>query len=328
MSTGPVGDERPEAEGAATAGRRLPATEERIVVGVDGSDASHAALRWALEEAALRGAVVLAIHSWMVPVLASPVGVLPVSVDHDEIQDSAAELLRDWVEDARAAVPHKDVAVEAATVEGNAASALLEASRGADLLVLGGRRHGALAGLLLGSIAHQCTHHATCPVVLVPADPERLPWAGRPVIVGVDGSDAATSALAWAAEEAGRREVPLHVIHAWDAPYLSPPGSIVAVNREAIEDDSRRLLAELVDGTVARARRKPPSIERISVPESPGRALVDAGAGGGLVVVGTRGRGGFAGLLLGSVSQHVIHHAPGPVVVIPPGFADRASTGS
>jgi nucleotide-binding universal stress UspA family protein len=305
--------------GPAPEGERLPAVEQTIVVGVDGSDAGHAALRWALEEGALRGAVVRPIHAWMVPVMASPVGVLPVSVDHDEIQASAAEQLRQWIEEACEAVPHKDIAVDAATVEGTPAAALLEASRGADLLVLGGRRHGALAGLLLGSVSHQCTHHAECPVALVPADPERLPWAGRPVVVGLDGSDGAVSALAWAAEEAGRREVPLHVIHAWDAPYLSPPGSIVALNREAIEDDSRRLLDEIVDGVVDRARRRPPSVEKLSVPDSPGRALVEAGSSASMIVVGTRGRGGFAGLLLGSVSQHVIHHAPSPVVVIPPG---------
>jgi nucleotide-binding universal stress UspA family protein len=305
--------------GSEASGEHLPAVEQTIVVGVDGSEAGQAALRWAIEEGALRGAVVRPIHAWMVPVMASPVGVLPVSVDHDEIQASAAERLREWVEEARAVVPHKDVAVEAATMEGTSAAALLEASRGADLLVLGGRRHGALAGLLLGSVSYQCTHHATCPVALVPSDPERLPWAGRPVVVGLDGSDAATSALAWAAEEAGRREVPLHVIHAWDAPYLSPPGSIVALNREAIEKDSRHLLDSVVDGVVARASRKPPSVEKISVPDSPGPALVGAGEGASLLVLGTRGRGGFAGLLLGSVSQHVIHHAPGPVVVIPPG---------
>jgi nucleotide-binding universal stress UspA family protein len=157
----------------------------------------------------------------------------------------------------------------------------------------------------------------------VPAEPERLPWAGQPVVVGIDGSDIATTALAWAADEAGRRGVPLHVIHAWDAPYLSPPGSIVAVNREAIENESRQLLDAQVDGVVARSRHEPPSVEKISVPESPGRALVDAGEGAGLVVVGTRGRGGFAGLLLGSVSQHVLHHAPGPVVVVPPGAGER-----
>jgi nucleotide-binding universal stress UspA family protein len=296
----------------------LPATEQTIVVGLDGSDAGHAALRWAIEEAALRSAVVRVVHAWMVPVMASPIGVLPVSVDHDELQASAADQLRSWVEDAKAAVPHHDVAMEAATVEGSPAAALIEASAEADLLVLGGRRHGAFAGLLLGSVSHQCTHHATCPVALIPADPERLPWAGRPVVVGIDGSDIATSALVWAAEEAGRREVPLHVVHAWDAPYLSPPGAIVAVNREAIDRDSHKLLDEIVDGVVSRATHRPPSVEKLSVPEAPGRALVEAGEDASLVVVGTRGRGGFAGLLLGSVSQHVIHHAPGPVVVIPP----------
>ena len=295
----------------------LPATEETIVVGVDGSDESHAALRWALEEAALRGAVVRAIHAWMVPVMASPVGVLPVSVDHDELQASAGDQLRQWITAAQGEVPHHDVPIEAATVEGSSTSALLESAADADLLVLGGRRHGALAGLLLGSVAHQCVHHAPCPVVLVPSDPEHLPWAGRPVVVGIDGSEPATSALVWAADEAGRRAVPLHVVHAWDAPYLSPPGAIVAVNREAIEADSHRLLDSIVDGVVGRALHRPPAVEKLAVPEGPGRALVEAGEGAGLVVVGTRGRGGFAELLLGSVSQHVIHHAPGPVVVVP-----------
>jgi nucleotide-binding universal stress UspA family protein len=295
------------------------ATEGVIVVGLDGTDASVSALRWAIEEASLRGAVVRAINTWSVPVMASPVGVLPVSADHDQFESVARAALESWVREGLASVPHHDVPVEAWVVEGSPATALLRAARDADLLVVGGKRRGTISGMLLGSVSQQVTHHAVGPVVVVPAEPERLAWEGRPVVVGVDGSDGAAVALDFAVDEAARRAVPLRVVHGWEVPFAVPPEGVALVPRDddAFETDSRWLLDEVVGSALDRAAHQPPSIEKVPVRAPGATSLLEHGEDAGLVVVGSRGRGGFAGLLLGSVSQQVLHRAPGPVAVIP-----------
>lgn len=145
----------PDAEGAA---------RPRIVVGVDGSEHSAKALRWAIDEARLRGAAVQAVHAWSYPFA------MGVGVDASELLMKGAESSAEAVLDhAMERVP-KASGVEPVLVMGLAAESLLEAAEGADLLVLGSRGRGGFAGLLLGSVSHQCAQHATCPVVIVPAD--------------------------------------------------------------------------------------------------------------------------------------------------------------
>ena len=137
-----------------------------IVVGVDGSEESKEALRWALEEARLRRATLRAVHAWAVPAVyvhgyAPP----PDLVDRDLLRDRAAQMLDAVVAEVAGEDPH--VAVERFASEGSAAQVLVEAARDADLLVVGSRGHGDFAGLLLGSVSHQCAHHARCAVVIV-----------------------------------------------------------------------------------------------------------------------------------------------------------------
>jgi nucleotide-binding universal stress UspA family protein len=151
-----------------------------IVVGVDGSPASLAALRFALGEARLRRTRVLALHAWVLPLTEAPgpfLLELP-SRAGPSVQELSADLGR--AADARLAAALDEVAevaegveVERRVVEGQAASMLVEASEGADLLVVGSRGHGGFHGLLLGSVSQQCAHHARCPVVIVPS-PERV----------------------------------------------------------------------------------------------------------------------------------------------------------
>lgn len=140
---------------------------QRIVVGVDDSIGGRAALRWALAEAERRHATVDAVHAWhsMVLVASPTVGLV---VDPAEEAASAKQLLDEVVtgEDGRA---NPSVVVNQVVAEGGAASVLLEAARGADLLVVGSRGRGGFTGLLLGSVSQQCVHHAPCPVVVVPA---------------------------------------------------------------------------------------------------------------------------------------------------------------
>jgi nucleotide-binding universal stress UspA family protein len=139
---------------------------DRIVVGVDGSAASKAALAWAIDEARRRGdSIVEVVHSWDPPVLVgSPVGdVPPVSLEGP--YDEAAHAL---VERAVAAVDITGVEVEKVVLEGPAGSNLCERSAGAALLVVGSSRHSALMDALTGSVSRYCTHHAQSPVIVVP----------------------------------------------------------------------------------------------------------------------------------------------------------------
>ncbi|MGE0877721.1 MAG: universal stress protein [Acidimicrobiia bacterium] len=141
-----------------------------IVVGVDGSQNSHAALRWALEEANLRKVSVEAIAAWTPPALAFPMPETgaPLYVD-DEVIEATKKMLEDAVAEAHQEGDAAGVAVEAKVVRGAPGQVLLEASKSADLLVVGARGHGGFAELLLGSVSSQCVHHASCPVVVVRA---------------------------------------------------------------------------------------------------------------------------------------------------------------
>jgi nucleotide-binding universal stress UspA family protein len=136
---------------------------ETIVVGVDGSDTSAKALRWALREARLRGAKVRVVHAWSYPQVSTYHGAAHVLTI--PFAQEAAALLDRGVEDA--ASDAEGVEIEKQIVEGEAAPALVEAARDASMLVVGSRGLGGFSGLLLGSVSQQCAHHATCALVIV-----------------------------------------------------------------------------------------------------------------------------------------------------------------
>lgn len=136
-----------------------------IVVGVDGSGESKEALRWALEEARLRGAAVRAVYAWRDPYVLTPGFGLPEDFEFDALRERAVETLDAVV--AEVVGKSSDVPVEAVIAEGSAGSVLVDAAEGADLLVVGSRGHGGFVGLLLGSVSHQCVQHASCPVLIV-----------------------------------------------------------------------------------------------------------------------------------------------------------------
>lgn len=143
---------------------------QKIVVGVDGSPGARRALEWALEEAPLRAATVVAVHAWQLPyVVSTPLGVVSVPVDDDATAEAEAELAA--VIDEVAAT-HPSTPVERQVVFGSPAAALIEAGADAALIVVGSRGRGGFAGLLLGSVSHQLAHHAPCPVVIVRTPPD------------------------------------------------------------------------------------------------------------------------------------------------------------
>ncbi len=142
----------------------------RIVVGVDGSEASDAALAWALEQARRTGDELQVVHVWHYPEIGELLTANPFELQHDELQDEAAEQLRRAI--ARVGAP-PDVRIDPVLAMGRTAEVLLRAAAEADLLVVGSRGRGGFTGLLLGSVSQHCVQHAPCPVVVVPFDASR-----------------------------------------------------------------------------------------------------------------------------------------------------------
>jgi nucleotide-binding universal stress UspA family protein len=289
-----------------------------IVVGVDGSPNSTAALRWAEAEARRRGDHLVALFAWgfVQPGHAGDNHTFAPSYD----ARNAADMLTAAVDDALGPVAARTV--ECRVRYDLAARALLEAAAGADLLVVGARGAGGLHGLLLGSVSQHLLHHTRGPLAIVrppatvpaPGITAAIP-AGR-VVVGVDDSDSARRALCWAAGEARLRGVPLDVVRAWQVLYpVAAPVAGCAVEFDAMEATARAGLDRAVAALAADGLAVP--VAGRVVEGSAGPAIVDAARGADLVVLGTRGHGAVAGALLGSVTHYVSRHASAPLVVVP-----------
>ncbi|MFI5485006.1 universal stress protein [Micromonospora echinaurantiaca] len=280
-----------------------------ILVGYDGSTEAARALEWALDEAGRSGRPVrlayvyewLTVAGWLGPGIAP--GVWPDETARRQVED----LVRKATADAAATSP--GVTVHGEVFDGPPALVLEERSARAGLLVLGSRGHGGFTGLLAGSTAVAVAGHAHCPVVVVRGEPGRP--AGH-IAVGVDGSEFSLVALGFAVEQAAARQVPLHVLRAAHPPagQRSPSGP---EEREAAATDRAEL-----EEALARWRPAFPDVEvTIEVASAaPAALLVQASRNAQLVVVGSRGRGGLRGMLLGSVSQQLIQHAHCPVAVV------------
>lgn len=275
-----------------------------VVVGVDGSEQSHAALRWAAQEAALRDIELHVVHTydWRVPGALTQVG----GAFAEAVREGAEELTRAAVAEARAAAP--GVRVHGSAVLGTAAAILSATALSDTLTVLGNRGRGGFASLLLGSVSQQVATHAAGHVVVVRG---RTDTAGRPVVVGVDNSPGSEAALGVAFDVAAAREVPLIAVRAYTigSPGSGPAGAAFDHRR----DEEYRAVAQQVDPW----REKYPdvAVEVQAVVGHPTQVLADAAATAQLVVVGTRGHGGVTGLLLGSVGLSLLHHADAPVLI-------------
>jgi len=285
---------------------------KHIVVGVDGSAGSTAALAWAVAEAEHHDATVTAVLAWTYLDL-SPLAKDPDADAPGEEEDQALATLQASLDAARATAGSSRP-VDLQPVYNRPVPALVDASRAADLLVVGARGRGGFAGLLLGSVSEQLLEEAHCPVVVVREDQVYVP--DGPVVVGVDGSAIAITATHWAAHEATRRGVPLHVVHGWLLPAMTlpPTDRIIA----ASERDARAVLAEAVDDPLlSNPVMAAPglTVEAKLLPLGPTAALLESAEDASLIVVGSHGRGRLGRLLLGSTSRQLAHHAPCPLVV-------------
>ncbi|MFC7549042.1 universal stress protein [Plantactinospora sp. GCM10030261] len=280
--------------------------KDPVVVGVDGSASALDAVRLAAREAWWRDRPLRIVHAFIWPLLRVPVGPSPYGPSEGGLRHQAERLVAEAVDVAAKTVP--DLPVDSAIVDGAAPPVLLRAARDAELLVLGSRGLGGVGDLLLGSTAVQVTAHATCPV-LVARGEQRV---DGPVVVGVDGSAQSTRAIDVAFDEAAHRGAALLAVHSWPLP--TPVGWMAPYDTDVLAEDEDRLLAEALAG--GSERYPDVRVRRRVGPGDPGRMLVDESAKAQLVVVGARGRGGFAGLLLGSVSHRLLNSARCPVLVV------------
>lgn len=290
-----------------------------VVVGFDGSAPSTAALDWAAAEAARRGLplkVVLAVELGTA---------LPMPMDSGapwamaKIEGAAREVLADAADRARKTDP--GLAVESSLVIDTAAAALVDASTSASLIVVGNRGHGDLVGTLLGSVAFGVTAHAQCPVAVVRGGSMRVPGPDAPVVVGVDGSSPSNAAIDEAAELADRAGASLKVVAAYQVPITGWVGVTPWLDvypEDELADAAEGTAKAVLDGARERIRRNHPSldVEFTAVRARPADALAERSKTAGVVVVGSRGRGGFRSLILGSVSRGLVHNAESPVLVV------------
>lgn len=292
-------------------------TSKPVVVGFDGSAASCAAVDWAAGEADRRG-VSLVVMTVTDDPGASASLVVGLPVVPTLVVDAARELAA--MGSARAAKILPEERVQSQVERGSAAGHLVEISKGASLLVVGNTRRGELGSLVSGSVAFALCAHAHSPVVVVPED-ARQGAATHGVLVGVDGSPAAAVAVELAAAAAVRSGVALTILSAWSVPVTGGwiNSSWDAGGSDLTWSDALRDAATtLVDQSAAGVRSRHPGLTVVvAVSHSTAaQALVTQGREADLVVVGSRGRGGFASLVLGSVSHIVMHESRSPVMVV------------
>jgi nucleotide-binding universal stress UspA family protein len=295
-----------------------PDSHRPVVVGVDGSPHAALALDWAASEASRRGAplVVLQAYSPDYPAARSagpgePVPQQPSSALHAAAKESCAAA----VDRARAA--HPTLVVNGRATPDDPGSAIVEASTTASLVVVGARGLGRIRGLLMGSVSSYVTPRSHCPVVVVHEAPSRSLSELR-VVVGVDGSVDSVAALRFAFEAAERQQVGVTVVHTWDLDSdvdLTAASLAWSVDWDQAEEQERALVAEEMAGFAAEFPTV--DVRRHVVRGHPVAELVRQSENAALLVLGTRGRGSVKGMVLGSVSQKVLHDAHCPVAVIP-----------
>ena len=287
------------------------ALPSKLVVGVDGSAASDAAVRWAVREATMRR-LPIELLNVVAPSLTSST-MAPNDTITKGQEDQAREIFgrsRRIVDELSAAnPPHVYCQLAYAAV----VPALVDASKRAQMIVVGRRGPEAFGRHMLGSVSSGLLHQAHSPVAVVhdPSLAEHEIRDGAPILVGIDGSPASEGATALAFDEASYRGVPLIALHAWSDVGVFP---ILGMDWKVYRDQGDEVLGERLAGW--QERYPGVQVHRRLVCDVPARWLIDESKNAQLVVVGSRGRGGYAGLQLGSVSSAVVQSADVPVIVV------------
>ena len=277
-----------------------------LVVGVDGSYASQAAIDWAARDAAIHNLSLTLVHVASGLVQAWPQTPLPAGLGEWQ-KRHGSELIADAIRIVENAAP--DVRIKTEMYYSAIIPTLVDMSKDAAMIVVGRRGSGAF-GALLGSVSSGLIHHAHCPVAVIHHEESAPPQpAHAPVLLGIDGSPVSELATAIGFDEASRRHVDLIALHAWSDVAMEFPG-LDWSTMKAAEDE---VLAERLAGW--QERYPDVTVHRDVVCDRPARQLVERSEAVQLTVLGSHGRGGFAGMLLGSVSAAVVQSARTPVIV-------------
>jgi nucleotide-binding universal stress UspA family protein len=287
------------------------ATKHGILVCVDGSAASDTAVAWATREAIMHQLPMTLMHAVPPVVVGWPVGRLYAEMP--EWQHDTAQHVVDQARKTINANLDKSESLEISTeiTYSNVVPTLIDASKDAGMIVAGSQGLGALSRLLLGSVAAGLIHHAHCPVAIVHSDEGAVPDSKAPVLLGIDGSPASEAATALAFDEASRRGVGLRALHAWSDVGVFP---MLGMDWRDRERNGQEILAERLAGW--QEEYPDVRVERLLFCDKPSRWLREESEHAQLLVVGSHGRGGFPGMLLGSVSSAVAQSATIPVIVV------------
>ncbi len=297
----------------------MPHTQQ-IIAGVDGSEEALLAAQWAADRAAKCGGELTIVCTYAVASYSAAALDGGLAVLDDEALRRGAEHV---VEEARYAVSDREIRVRTVTEVGDPATVLTELSEEADLMVIGSRGGGGFADRFLGTVSSALPAHSRCPVVVVP-----MHRSGRPftpierIVVGVDGSDVASMALKKAVDEAILWNADLTVVAA--VPIATGGGIMswmpAAIDRQDMIADIRLAMDRSIKDAVGDRKVR---VARHALDGAPAALLTEFSTAVDMVVVGTRGRGGFAGMLLGSTSQTVLHHSTCPVMTVPSKHRER-----
>jgi nucleotide-binding universal stress UspA family protein len=299
----------------------VSATIPDIVVGVDGSTASNAALRWATHESMLRMVPLRLVHVVSTPMVTYPATPVPVTME-DWQQDQARQIIRDADELVRKIADDAGHSVSVAgtdIVYAARVQTLIDLSKATGMIVVGSRGHGAFRRGLLGSVSTALVHHAQCPVAVIHDAP--TPRREAPVVLGVDGSPVSDTATGIAFEEAARRGVELIAVHAWSdttliAAHAWGDGGLLAESATDWAATSARAEAMLAQRLASWQSEYPGvTVRKVVVSDRPAHFLAEESENAQLLVVGSHGRGGFTGMLLGSVSTRLAHTVRVPLIV-------------
>lgn len=285
-----------------------------IVVGVDGSPSSRLAAQWAAQEAKARDLPVLLAAAYIVPQFLYAEGMVPSRAMFEELEGQA----QGFIDDAAAAIREVTTEVELMQQlhEGSPISMLLELSKEADMVVIGSRGLGGIAGALLGSVSASLVGHAHCPVVVLREDMDLAAEHNR-IVVGADGSPVSALAVQTAYQEADAHGSELVAVNAWlDRAVASSLAGMNLSNLdwEQAKAEQRQVVQEELEKYDDDYESITPQI--VIRRESPEMALAEVGKGTRMIVVGSHGRGGFTGMLLGSTSRALLRLSPVPLMVV------------
>ncbi|MEJ5920261.1 MULTISPECIES: universal stress protein [unclassified Corynebacterium] len=292
--------------------------QDIIVCAIDGSDASKTAVKWAANTAVKRDVPLRLVSSYSMPQFLYAEGMVPPQELYDDLEAETLEKVDEAKKIALEFAP--EVQVSHQIEEGSPIDMLLDLSEQATMIVMGSRGLGGLSGMVMGSVSAAVVSHASCPVVVVREDnlvTEETKYG--PVVVGVDGSGVSQKAIENAFREADARGAELIAVHTWmDMQVQASLAGLSAAQQQwqVVEEEQHALLGHRLAGW---SEQYPDvKVTKVVTRDRPVRALADASEGAQLLVVGSHGRGGFKGMLLGSTSRALLQAAPCPMMVVRP----------